>query len=43
MPVDAKLYMALVHKKEAGKQTSGQNIKGENRFETGMHRRASKQ
>ena len=27
--------MALVHKKEVGKQTSGQNIKGENRFENG--------
>ena len=34
----------LVHKKElgkqrVGKQTSGQNIKGVNRFETGAHQR----
>ena len=34
--------MALVHKKEVGKQQqSDQNIKGENRFENGAHRRLS--
>ena len=36
----------LVHKKGVGKQrvgiqTSGQNIKGENRFENGAHQRLS--
>ena len=35
----------LVHKKDGeqrvGKQTSGQNIKGENRFENGVHWRLS--
>ena len=30
-----------MHKRSRYKQTSGQNIKGENRFETGAHRRLS--
>ena len=31
----------LVHKKGIGKQASGENIKGENRFENGAHQRLS--